>query len=354
MKLTVRRVSPLDQRQELLDLLQRNLGVSQDRVFNWQYTMNPAGSPWCWFAYANNTPVAMASLFPRSMYVDGRAAKCGQVTHFVIDVAYRSLGPALQLQTATFGPVDSGELSFCYDCPPHDRGMSTFQRLGMNSSCAVTRYALPLRSDEYFDKRFGRRSWTKPLAAATNIALKIRTRFRSVPGIEIVEHAGDFGEEFTSLDERVTSSGRIRASRSAEDLRWRYKQDPGSATRGNGDAEYRVLLARRRGELQGFLVLVLNRAEVTAHILDLFGVDILLIGPALLESAVALCRQGGLYSLYGFCSERTEMESLFRNSGFRPREKVARIVAYESQQKQTPKFLKSDLRWPFGQFEVRL
>jgi len=364
MKLAVRRVSPVDERHELLDLLQRNLGVSQSGIFEWQYTMNPAGPPWCWFAYVDNCPtaVAMASLFPRHMYVDGNAVRCGQVTHFVIDTAYRSLGPALQVQKATFEPVDSGELSFCYDCPPHDRGMSTFQRLGMSPSCEVTRYALPLRSDEYFYKRFGKRAWTKRLAGAANLLLRTRTRFRSVPAVEIVEHKGSFGEEFSALDQRVSSSGMIRASRSATDLQWRYKQDPGAAKTEDKNedknkdrtVEYRVLLARRSGELLAFLVIVLNRAESTAHILDLFGVQVPLVGPALLEAAVALCRSAGTYSLYGFCSEQTELEALFRDTGFRPREKIARIVAYENQQKPAGKFLKPGLQWPFGQFEVRL
>jgi hypothetical protein len=356
MKLAVRRVCPIDERHELLGLLQRNLGVSQDGIFDWQYTMNPAGPPWCWFAYVDNSPaaVAMTSLFPRRMYVDGSAVRCGQVTHFVIDTAYRSLGPALQVQKATFEPVDSGELSFCYDCPPHERGMSTFLRLGMRASCEVTRYALPLRSNKYFDKRFGTRAWTKPLAAATNLVLQARTRFRPVPGVEIVEHTGPFGEEFSELDQRVSSSDMIRASRSAVDLQWRYKQDPGAAGARDQKEEYRVLLARRSGELLAFVIIVLNRTEGTGHILDLFGVEIPVVGPSLLEGAVGLCRQTGLDSLYGFCSEGTELESLFRNTGFCPREKIARVVAYENQQKQAGRLLKSALRWPFGQFEVRL
>lgn len=352
MKLVVRRVSPREVRDELLDLLLRNLGTSQERVFEWQYLTNPGGQPWCWFAYNGTRPAAvgMTSLFPRQMYVDGTAVTCGQVTHFVIDAPYRSLGPALQLQRAAFEPVDSAELAFCYDCPPHDRGMSTFVRLGMRANCEVIRYALPLRSDEYFERRFGKKAWTKPLAAATNLVLRRRPRVRSITGLEIQDHKGAFGEEFSNLDRNVASSGVVRASRSAKNLDWRYRMDPGASS-DHGKEEYRVLVARRAGELLALLVVFLDHENGTAHILDLFGLQLSAVGPLLIEAAVAACRQAGLYSLYGFCSGMSELEPLFRAHGFRPRERIARVVAYENQSRS---LLKPGLRWPFSQVEVRL
>jgi len=270
--------------------LQRNLDTNQERVFEWQYTMNPAGAPWCWFAYDGNNAgaVAMTSLFPRHAYVDGAAVTCGQVTHFVIDSPYRSLGPALQLQRATFEPVNSGELQFCYDCPPHDRGMSTFVRLGMRANCEVTRYALPLRSNEYWEKRFGKKAWTTPVAAVTNLMLRMRRNGRSVPGLEIHEHKEMFEEEFSNLDRVVSSSGLIRASRSAADLNWRYRLDPGAGAANDKKEEYRVLVARRGGELLAFLAIFLDPASGTGHILDLFGSQISNVGLSLLEAAVGL------------------------------------------------------------------
>jgi GNAT superfamily N-acetyltransferase len=363
MKLVVRRVSPVEVRQELLDLLQRNLGISQERIFDWRYTMNPAGQTWCWFAYEGNgsSAVAMTSLFPRRMHVDGNLVTCGQVTHFVIEPAYRSLGPALLLQRATFEPVDSGEVAFCYDCPPHDQGMSTFLRLGMKASCEVTRYTLLLRSDEFFHKRLGKGRWTKPLTTASNLALRMRKKPRPVPGLEISEHEGTFGAEFSELDRQVSSAGVVRASRSAEDLQWRYRQDPGSADAGvaagladDEQGEYRILAARKSGELLAFLALQVVRETGVAHILDLFGFQPHQVGAALLESAVDICRKRNLHSLYGFCSEQSELDSLFRRRGFLPRERIARVVVYENQEKKSGKLLNASLRWTFGQAEVRL
>ena len=82
----------------------------------------------------------------------------GQVGGFAVDASYRSFGPAVLMQRTTFEPVDSGAVTFCYDSPPHDRGMSTFVRLGMRPNCEVTRYALALRSDEFLQKRLGKKA----------------------------------------------------------------------------------------------------------------------------------------------------------------------------------------------------
>ena len=186
--------------------------------------------------------------------------------------------------------------------------------------------------------------------------LRMRPRARVLPGIEIREHKGAFEAEFSELDRLVSSSGVIRASRSAENLNWRYRQDPG-AVAGSPDhdnGEYRVLVARKDGKLLAFLVAFLVFANGTADILDLFGSQMQSVGPSLLEAAVSLCRQAGLHSIYAFCSEESELKLLFRDRGFRPRERIARVVAYENQDKQAGPLLKPGLRWPFSPVEVRL
>jgi hypothetical protein len=358
MKVVVRQVSPVDVRQELLDLLQRNLDVNQEAGFEWCYAMNPVGPAWCWFAYADSrsAAVAMASVVPRHMYVDRTLTTCGQVTHFVIDAAYRSLGPALQLQRATFEPVDSGALAFCYDCPPHDRGMSTFVRLGMRASCEVARYALVLRSDEYLSRKLGKGKVTRPLVATANLFLRMRGSASPVPGLEIGEHAGALGEEFSCLDRQVSSSGKVRASRSAENLTWRYRENPGASVRppDSDKGEYHILVARRAGELLAFVVVFLVRADGVGFIADLFGSQISDVGAPLLEAAISICRKENLHALYGFCSEKSDLHALFKSAGFRRRERIARVVAYENPQSQAGRVLNPGLRWAFGQYEVML
>jgi Acetyltransferase (GNAT) domain len=354
MSVVLRRVSPVEDREELLDLLKRNLGASQEQRFEWRHANNPAGTSWSWFAYDRNSKatIAMASVFPRHMVVHGNRTMGGQVGDFVVDAGYRSLGPAVLLQRATFEPVDSGELDFCYDCPPHDRGMSTFVRLGMHANCEVNRYALPLRSDMFLEKRLGNAVWTKPLVAVANLLLKLKiTAHHCTPGIEIAALEGPFGDEFSKLD-NDSYSDTIRASRSKENLTWRYKDDPLAAKQlpTGTQGQYRVLVARRAGELLAFVVFFIQ-SDGIASIVDLFGRELSVVGRSLLEAAIDNCREEHVYVVHGFCSKDSALKLLFESSGFRARARGARVVAYASPGRPTGPLLNSG-RWSFSQVEI--
>jgi hypothetical protein len=357
MHLSVRQVSFADDRQEMLDVLTRNFGPVQEARFNWRHIENPAGECWSWFMYdkATNATVAMATVFPRHMRVNGKLLRGGQVGEFAVDPNYRSLGPAVMLQRTTFEPVNSGELAFCYDCPPHDQGMSTFVRLGMRPNCEVLRYALPLRSEEYFAKRLGTGVWTKPLVAAADLYLRMRTSKPCPPGLDIERYERPFDDEFTDLDELASNSGTIRSSRSARDLNWRYVADPlASLCPAGGPAgKYQVFVARRGGELKAFIVFFIQ-SDGIATLIDLFGLDLSESGLALLETAVAVCRREGASCFHGFCSADSEVRQLFAVLGLRPRERNSRVVAYTKPKNSNARPVDSDMRWAFGQVEVML
>jgi GNAT superfamily N-acetyltransferase len=354
MSITIRLASLADEEEQLIEILDRNLPGRPNRKIQKRRHANPLGPGWSWVAspQGSDTIVAIASVFPRSFWVDGRKVVCGQVVEFAVEPPYRSLGPAVLLQRATFEPVNSGEVAFCYDCPPHDRGMSTFVRLGMHSSSDVIRYALLLRSDEFLGKRLGGGAWTRPLVATANAALQVRRSGRSVAGVEICRHDRPFDEEFSYLDQITSSLGIVRASRAAEELNWRYLEDPfvpsGSSTANLG--RWRVLVARRAGELVGFAVLFILE-DRTAWIADLFSRNIAEFGGALLEAVVDICRQEKVIRLDGLCSADTGFSSLLEHAGFRARERVYRVVAYEDAS-QTAKLLNLDLHWTFTNFEV--
>jgi len=349
MSLVVRRVSLIDDRQEMLELLNRNFEPGQETRFEWRHFANPAGPAWSWFLYekSNDSVVATTSVFPRHMFVDGKKLVCGQVGEFVVDAGYRSLGPAVMLQRATFEPVDSGAIAICYDCPPHDQGMSTFKRLGMQAHAEVFRYALPLRSDEFLRKKLGDGPLAKPAIAAANLLLnaKFSTRgSRSIKGIEISSFDGPFDDEFTQLDQSVSSSGVIRASRSAELLNWRYRKLP--------RCSYLTLVARRAGELVGFLTALNCGGRV--GIGDVFGHQFEDVSVALIDALVSLCRKERASLLEGYSSEGGPWKAAFLKLGFARRERVARIVGYENPAVGGKEMLNSGICWVFNAVETIL
>lgn len=343
MNLAVRRASLTEDRGQILELLNRNFEKGQEKRFEWRHLNHPAGQAWCWLVYDrdSNTAVATASVFPRRMFVDGREVLVGQVGGFAVDASYRSLGPAVLMQRTTFEPVDSGAVVFCYDSPPHDRGMSTFVRLGMRPNCEVTRYALALRSDEFLQKRLGK-AWTKPVIATTNLLLGIRRTKRPPAGLEISQFHRAFGEEFSRIDRLVPSKGVVRASRSAEVLNWCYRQNPGS--------EFRVLVARRAGELLGYLTSLVCGERVT--IIDVFGHQLPEIGAALVDALVGIARQERRFLVEGYSSDGSELKLIFESLGFRKRETAASVVAYEKSNGKAGKLLNSGAHWAFSYQEL--
>lgn len=356
MSLPIRRASLTEDRQELLGLFKRNFsefGDNHEERFEWYQTLNPAGEGWTWILSERNggRAVGTTSLFRRNMYVNGKQLAVGQVMFFAVDAGYRSLGPAVMLQRATFDPVNRGQLAFCYDCPPHDEGMSTFVRLGMPPNCEMIRYVLPLRSDEYLGKRLGKGAWTKPVVASANLLLRMRSSHYDVPGLEISEFHGDFGEEFSQLDEVVSSSGAVRGRRSSEVLHWLYKDFPSAAKRHGCTDEFRVLVARRAGELVAFLVFRAQSDELIA-ITDLFGYGVELAGRPLIEAVIEIAKQNKMRGVYGYCAEGCELSRLFQSAKFRPRERAARVVAYEKVNGRGSGQLTPGLRWAFSQLEL--
>jgi hypothetical protein len=346
MKISVRPVNHDSEKQELLGILQTNLPHQlHDRRFKWLYRANPDGPAWSWFAFqaATGQVVGIASVFPRAMWIGNDLRRCGQVGDFAISSSHRSLGPAVLLQRSTFEPVDQGEIAFCYDCPPHEAGMSTFRRLGMPANCGVDRYAIPLRVESLIRRRLGFASALP--AAAGNLLLRLHRWPKlklGARGLEVSEFTGVFEEEFSRLDMAVKKEDVIRGQRSASHLNWRYRNDP--------LRQYQVWTVRRKGELFAFMVFFTTNEVVT--IVDLFGVHLDEVGPALLAALIERYQRSH-QTIEAFLSEGNELSGLLTKMGFGRRSEAARVVAYAQRQGEISKFLQGSPTWSFSKMEVQ-
>jgi len=167
-------------------------------------------------------------------------------------------------------------------------------------------------------------------------------------GLEIAETGKAFGEEYSRLDLSASSPGAVRASRSAEELNWRYRGGTCSAEMQNARKKYRLLEARRGGELVGFAVLSVE-ADGTGCIADLFGLNLALIGGALIESLIDVCRREKLTRLDCLCSPESCSRLRLEQAGFRARERVYQVVAFEN---ACGRLLRAGLQWGFTGYEV--
>ena len=337
-------VSPADyasEHPELLALLEANLPqLPHARRLSWLYRANPDGPAWSWFVRekATGEVVGTASVFPHSLWVGGQPRLCGQVGDFAICPKYRSLGPNLLLHRATFELVDRGTLSFCYDCTAQERGMATFHRLGMKAQCAVERHALPLR----VDGRLRRIRGLSLVAPVANAILRLQRRCNSgSTDLEISEHTGPFGEEFSHLDASLASSDTIRIRRSAEFLNWRYREDPLH--------NYQVLTARRGGELRAFVAFYVSGEDAT--VVDLFGIEQPETGLALLEAVANRCEHS-CQTVHAFLASGSQMASVHLNAGFRPRPSATRVLAYAKPGSEVAEFLQDSRRWALSGVDI--
>jgi hypothetical protein len=331
---------------EVCGLLQANLpAISHEARFDWLYRANPDGPAWCWLARQDATGelVGVTSLFPRSMWVGGRAVMCGQVGDFAVSAGYRSLGPALLMQRATMEPVDTGALAFCYDCPPHEAGMATFRRLGLKPSVAMNRYVLLMRVERHLEKRFG---FAPPFVSKIgNFLLRSSCtgRASSARGLHIDEHTGPFGDEFSCLDDSLKDEQVIRSRRSSAHLNWRYRQDPLN--------QYRVLTARHQGELVAFLIF--SEAKESLVVLDLFGTGFPQSALALLERLREHC-DFTIQRIEAYLSEGNNAVAPLLEKCYRPRGIAAQIVAYAIPGGEMDGFLNPGARWSFQAVDIRV
>lgn len=346
MPIKVRQANLDLEQEELLDILQRNLEeVSHARRFSWLYCNNPAGNAWSWFAYESETrkPVGVVSVFPRVMWLGEEIKLCGQVGDFAVDRNYRSLGPALMLQRATFELVDQEILALCYDCPPHDLGMSTFRRIGMEANCQMYRYARLLKTDRQLMKYLGQGRLAASIAALGNFLLDLWTsRRRKVTGLEISLHTDRFQDEFSLLDQQVGGSDTIRSRRTAEDLNWRYRENPLQ--------EYQILTARQNGELVAFVIFSISDQDV--YIMDLFGFMFPDAGLQLLEAIVEHLKKEPAQTLQAFISDKNNLSDVLQKVHFRYRSKEESVVAYATPGTEIYAWLDRRPNWSFVHADI--
>ncbi len=323
MSLFVRPVDLDNERDPLLQILQRNLpDLDHAARYRWRYLENPAGRAYAWFLCdgTRDRVVGAAVVIPRYTWIGDELVRSGQVGDFAVDVAYRSLGPAIYLQRATFTPVDAGELAFCYDCPPHERGMATFHRLGLRAACRVERFSKPLRVERLLRTRI---PVAAPLRSITSILLNAALRIRdfslaSTSDISVSTHTGTFESEFTEMDQRIAKgSDLVRNRRYAQDLEWRFRHDP--------LLECEVITARRGGLLIGFVAYAPDKDR--AHLVDL-SANSPFAAQILLRAATRRARKEGREAIDSLAVPTSSMPAYLRRAGFFQRETAASVVPY--------------------------
>ena len=296
----------------IVSAVQRHLNPAADAArFDWLYRRNPDGEARAWIAEdAAGRAVGLAAAFPRRMIVQGREGRGWVLGDFCVDDDHRTLGPALQLQRACLAGVTAAGADVVYDLPG-PRMLPVYRRLGVTPAGSVRRFAKLLRVD-------GRLPLGMPAAVtgavnrAGNALLALAdARHAGAGDLEVTAESAPYGREYTELASRGGAGHGFCIHRSAAYLDWRYGAAP--------HRSYRLLAARRRGELRGYVVL--DRDGATGWIVDLFvAEDEPAVIRALVATAVAGFRADGAATVAAIALDGQPGAAALMRLGFRPRE----------------------------------
>jgi hypothetical protein len=330
MGLNVRALQLPEECDVVLRVLERNLpGLDHRRRHEWLYHHNPAGSGLAWgvFQTLEEAPVGVASVIPVYLWIDGKRTLGGRVEDFAVEPSHRSLGPAVILQRATFQPVDTEAMALCLDTPPHALGMVTFRRLGMEASANAYRYVRLVRTAPWLQKRF---NLIEPVAATLGVMVDswLRLGWRRTRGIEITEHGGSLGDEFTELDEVVAAqSPVIRGSRSARELTWLYREEP--------LRRYEILTARRGRALIGWAVCLVG--DETIELVDWLAIEGSAAFEGLVSAVTAHAREMGKVRVQALVTDERRIGDVLKDYGFSRREPGCSVVVYRGRGIEPPR-----------------
>jgi hypothetical protein len=320
MGITIRDADLQADREEIIRFLHENLTADSDAArFDWLYFKNPFGRARAWMAVdTSGRMVGLAAAFPRFFSIAGTTQRTWVLGDFCFDRAYRSLGPALQLQRLSLKSLTADEHAICYDFPSQTM-MSIYNRLGVRALGTHVRFVKMLSCDEKIQKLVSQRFLARSLSRVGNWALRFGQRPAYLPeGIELSRQDREFGEEFTAMSSRAASLHPIKAAHSAAYLNWRYVHHPVK--------QFCSVAARRESELLGYAVAEIDGRH--SMLAELHAADTTCLRP-LLAYLELLLRDLNVFSIYTYVLQDCHLVPHLRRAGFHPRD-GAPVVAYTS------------------------
>lgn len=306
-------------RSEIIRVLREYLTEhSDDKRYDWLYLQNPNGRARAWIASddSDGRTVGVAGAFPRTMFRDGAAGPGYVLGDFCVSTDARSLGPALALQRACLKGI-AAENAAWFDLPS-DTMVAIYRRLGFKSAGSIMRYAKLIRLDEKVRSRVPYPVLATGISTVGNLALRLQARRAAVSAeVAIGVHDARFGDEFTRLNTEAAALAPVYASRSAEYLNWRYRDNP--------MRQYLTVTARRKGELTGYAVVAVDGSEW--RIGDLIGFADDSASAGILAHLEDLARRGGAEKLTALAMEQSAAGAALKRGGFSPREGHPVIVS---------------------------
>lgn len=263
MNYTITPADPAAAREAILELWRRNLPDASADRYPWLYETGLARG----FVLRSNEgePLGAAGLMRRDFLAFGQPLQAGQAIDLNVDREHRTVGPALGLQRAVVGAVNSGEIRLAYAFP-NPLSEPVLRRIGYRPLGDLQRWVKILSCRAVF-RHWGWPNWLCRTAAAFADPLLRRSpaarSVRRATEVRVAE-VESFDDRFDRLWRRAASRFPILGRRDSAYLTWRFSRCP--------DQRYRTLvLAEAGGELAGYAVF--GQRDDSMHLADLLVAD---------------------------------------------------------------------------------
>lgn len=227
-------INPLEHKAEILHLwtsIHPHLENLLPRRFTWIYENNPYGVPDSWFLRntKGNAPIGMASIIPRSMWVNGEKVTAGVAADMMVDKNHRSLGPALMLQRALVASCEEGRYTFIYGFSPRPAAAVQL-RAGFQAMGSCVRFLKILSTERftrnqkmhYIARAAGGIIDTAIMAADFILSAKDLLKSRNISS----RISDSFDSGFDQLWEKLPRQNLVVGDKTSSYLTWRYTMSP--------------------------------------------------------------------------------------------------------------------------------
>ena len=263
-KIEIIRIDPLDYKDSIIKLWEKNLPDTPKSRFNWM-ERNPEG-PSVWYVARDEKRgvIGTISIMPRVVLINCRKYLAGIVGDLTIDKAFRTLGPALNLlKTVLFKQSEMG-FDFLYTYPNTDALKITIFA-GFKKLSVIKRLVKPLNVRNKLEENFSSQlvNITYPII---NGFLKILSKETYMKKNEmLMEEDQSTLSEFSInqfgilLEEQLDTIGR----RNYKYIKWKYFDNP--------QYSFRIFIYTHSPgkSIQGYIICTI--LDNTVHIFDILA-----------------------------------------------------------------------------------
>ncbi|MFH2001677.1 MAG: GNAT family N-acetyltransferase, partial [Planctomycetota bacterium] len=231
-----------------------------ENYFHWMYFRNPAGRAITWGGKHDGRLVCSFAMAPKKMHIDSQTVTIGKTMEMFTHPDYQGLGLVSQAVKKVFSEARAQGITTWYVTPSKNSYPIFLDKWGYKEPFE-NHYVIKVLNLSSLLSAMMRPAWLGACAGAPlDLLLKASRLFTPLPkGYEVHEEKS-FDSETDALWER-SKGNRLALVRDAAYMNWRYVDNPDS---------YRVLTFRRRGSLDGILVLkhTLRRGKKAGDIVD--------------------------------------------------------------------------------------